>query len=128
MDYSIFFIKFYGYFFFLMAAALLLSKDGRETMLSVAKDKSFVVLTGFVSLMMGLPVVILHNIWTADVLGFITFVGWMSTVKGVVRIAKPSFVVQKMESYNGASSKIWLVVALVIGAGLMCAGYYPYWS
>jgi hypothetical protein len=128
MDYSIFFIKFYGYFCFLMAAALLLSKDGRETMLSASKDKSFVVLTGFISLLMGLPVIILHNIWTADVLGFITFVGWMSVLKGVVRIAKPSFVVQKMENYTGASSKIWLVVALIIGAGLMYAGYYPYWS
>lgn len=126
MDYSIFFIKFYGYFFFLMSLALLISKEGREAILSVATEKSFVISTGFISLMFGLPVVILHNIWTFDVVGFITFLGWMSVLKGVIRIAKPSVVARMTEKFD-SSSKTWLVIALLIGAGLMYAGYYPYW-
>lgn len=126
MEYSIFFVKFYGYFFFLMGVALLF-KDGRETILLLSIDKSFVVLTGFVSLMIGLPGVILHNIWTPDVLGFVTFVAWMSTIKGVVRIAKPSYVVQKMERFQNSSNKVWIISAVLLGLGLMYAGYYPYW-
>ena len=127
MDYSIFFIKFYGYFMFLFAGALLISKEGKKWMIKSSQDETNIVLTGIISLLIGLPVIILHNIWTADVLGFITFIGWMSTLKGVVRIAFPSFVVNKMKKYTENSSNIWLIFAMLLGAGLMYCGYYPYW-
>jgi hypothetical protein len=126
MEISIFFVKFYGYFFFLFTGALLISRDGREVMIQASKEKSHVMFTGMLSLIIGLPVIILHNIWTFDVLGLVTFIGWMSVIKGVVRIAFPNFVVQKMESYN-SESKVWLIAAVLIGAGLMYCGYYPYW-
>ena len=125
MDYSIFFIKFYGYFIFLFAGALLISKDGRKVIITQSKEN--IMLTGMISLIIGLPVIILHNIWKADVSGLVTFIGWMSTLKGVVRIAYPSFVVNKMKNYTENSSNIWLIFAMLLGAGLMYCGYYPYW-
>jgi len=127
METSIFFLKFYGYFFFLFAGALLFSKKGMEVMIIAGKDEKHVMLTGMLSLFIGLPVIILHNIWTFDVFGFLTFMGWMTVVKGVVRIAFPSFVVRKMERYKSSQSKIWLIIAIMIGLGLMYCGYYPYW-
>lgn len=127
MDYSIFFIKFYGYFMFLFAGALLISKEGKKWMIKSSQDETNIVLTGIISLLIGLPVIILHNIWTADVLGFITFIGWMSTLKGVVRIAFPSFVVNKMKKSTVNSLNIWLIFAMLLGAGLIYCGYYPYW-
>ena len=126
-EYSIFFIKFYGYFMFLFAGSLLISKDGRKVMISASKEKSHIMLTGMISLIIGLPVIIMHNIWTADILGFITFFGWISTLKGVVRIAFPAFVVNKMKNYTENSFNIWLIFAMLLGAGLMYCGYYPYW-
>ena len=125
MDYSIFFIKFYGYFIFLFAGALLISKDGRKVIITQSKEN--IMLTGMISLIIGLPVIILHNIWKADVSGLVTFIGWMSTLKGVVRIAYPSFVVNKMKNYTENSFNIWLIFAMLLGAGLMYCGYYPYW-
>ena len=126
METSIFFLKFYGYFFFLFAGALLISKKGMKVMIAASKDETHIMFAGMLSLIIGLPVIILHNIWTLDVLGFVTFIGWNSVVKGIVRIAFPSFVVKKMESYN-SESKVWLIIAVLIGAGLMYCGYYPYW-
>ena len=125
METSIFFLKFYGYFFFLFAGALLISKKGMKVMIAASKDETHIMFAGMLSLIIGLPVIILHNIWTFDVLGFVTFIGWNAVVKGVVRIAFPSFVVKKMESYN-SESKVWLIIAVLIGAGLMYCGYYPY--
>ena len=127
MEYSIFFIKFYGYFMFLFAGALLISKEGRKWMIKSSQDETNIVLTGIISLLIGLPVIILHNIWTADVLGFITFIGWMTTLKGVVRIAFPSFVANKMKEKTENSLNILLIFAMLLGAGLMYCGYYPYW-
>ena len=126
-EYSIFFIKFYGYFIFLFAGALLISKEGRKWMIKSKKKKKNIVLTGIISLLIGLPVIILHNIWTADVLGFITFIGWMTTLKGVVRIAFPSFVANKMKEKTENSLNILLIFAMLLGSGLMYCGYYPYW-
>ena len=99
-EYSIFFIKFYGYFMFLFAGALLISKEGRKMMIKTSQDETQVILTGMISLIIGLPVIILHNVWTADILGFITLIGWTTSLKGVVRIAFPSFVVNKMKKYT----------------------------
>ncbi len=112
---------------FLFAGALLLSKEGRKMMIKTSQDETQVILTGMISLLIGLPVIILHNIWTADIVGFITFIGWMSVLKGVVRIAYPSFVVNKMKNYTEKSSTIWLIVAILLGSGLIYCGYYPYW-
>ena len=109
MDISIFFVKFYGYFFFLFAGALLISKKGREVMIAASKDETHIMFTGMLSLFIGLPVIILHNIWTFDVLGFVTFIGWISVVKGVVRIAFPSFVVKKMDELEHKCDYIFLV-------------------
>ena len=95
-------------------------------MIAASKDETHIMFTGMLNLIIGLPVIILHNIWTFDVLGFVTFIGWNSVLKGVVRIAFPSFVVKKMES-NNSESKVWLIIAVLIGAGLMYCGYYPYW-
>ena len=94
-------------------------------MIAASKDETHVMFTGMLSLLIGLPVIILQNIWTLDVLGFVTFIGWMSVLKGVVRIAFPSFVVQKMERNKNSESKVWLIIAVLIGAGLMYCGYYP---
>ena len=85
---------------FLFAGALLISKEGRKMMIKTSQDETQVILTGMISLIIGLPVIILHNVWTADILGFITLIGWTTSLKGVVRIAFPSFVVNKMKKYT----------------------------
>ena len=53
METSIFFLKFYGYFFFLFAGALLISKKGMEVMIAASKDETHVMFTGMLSLMIG---------------------------------------------------------------------------
>ena len=85
------------------------------------------MLTGMISLIIGLPVIILHNIWKADVSRLVTFIGWMSTLMGVVIIAYPSFVVNKMKNYTENSFNIWIIFAMLLGVGLVYCGYYPYW-
>ena len=109
---------------FLFAGALLINKEGMK---KLYQDETNIMIGGVISLLIGLPVIILHNIWTTDVLGVITYIGWMSTLKGVVRIAFPSFVVNKMKKSTVNSLKIWLIFAMLLGAGLIYCGYYPYW-
>ena len=125
MDYSIFFIKFFGYFYFLIGFCFIISKKARENMPAQTKSSPF--LMALFCLLMGLPVVILHNIWEFSVVGFITLMGWGALVKAVVLLAFPDLIFSKLDNRSDNLLKIRAWVAFIFGLGLMYCGYYPYW-
>ena len=123
---SIFFVKFMGYFMFLTGSALFLSKETRTAMLENMKNnESFLMVMGYITLLIGLPIVILHNVWELSVLGLVTLMGWVMLIKGFVFLAKPSMV--KKRELSEKKSKIRGLIVALIGLGLMYCGYYPYW-
>ena len=123
---NIFFVKFMGYFMFLTGSALFLSKETRTAMLENMKNnESFLIAMGYITLLIGLPIVILHNVWELNVLGLVTLMGWVTLIKGFVFLAKPSMV--KKRELSEKKSKIRGLIGALIGLGLMYCGYYPYW-
>lgn len=123
---SIFFVKFMGYFMFLTGSALFLSKEARSTMLeNMKRNDSFLMAMGYITLLIGLPIVIIHNIWELSVLGLVTLIGWGSLIKGFVLLAKPSIV--KKKELSEKNLKIRGFIQFLIGLALMYCGYYPYW-
>jgi uncharacterized membrane protein HdeD (DUF308 family) len=126
MEISIFFVKFMGYFMFLTSSALFLSKESRTAMLENMKNnESFLIAMGYITLLIGLPIVILHNVWELNVLGLVTLMGWVTLIKGFVFLAKPSIV--KKKELSEKNIKIRGLIGALIGLGLMYCGYYPYW-
>ena len=91
------------------------------------QTKSSPFLMGLFCLLMGLPVVILHNIWEFSVVGFITLIGWGALVKAVVLLAFPDLIFSKLDNRSDNLLKIRAWVAFIFGLGLMYCGYYPYW-
>ena len=127
MEISIFFVKFMGYFIFLTSSALFLSKESRTAMLENMKNnESFLIAMGYITLLIGLPIVILHNVWALNVLGLVTLIGWGTLVKGFVLLLKPSMI--KKKDYSDKSLKTRGLIGALIGLGLMYCGYFPYWS
>ena len=123
---NIFFVKFMGYFMFLTGSALFLSKETRTAMLENMKNnESFLIAMGYITLLIGLPIVILHNVWELNVLGLVTLMGWVTLIKGFVFLAKPSIV--KKKELSEKNLKIRGLIGALIGLGLMYCGYYPYW-
>lgn len=123
---NIFFVKFIGYFMFITGSALMLSKESRMSLLENMKhNDSFLILLGYLNLLIGIPIVILHNIWEFSVLGLVTIIGWMMVIKGFVFFAKPSLV--KKKDITEKNIKIRICIAAFIGLGFMYCGYYPYW-
>ena len=124
---NIFFVKFMGYLMFLTSGALFFSKEYRTTMLENMKNNdSFVIAMGYITLVIGLPFVILHNVWELNVLGLVTLMGWVTLVKGIVLLAKPSIV--KKKDYSEKNLKTRGLIGALIGLGLMYCGHFPYWS
>jgi hypothetical protein len=72
-------------------------------------------LSGLLSLLAGLAIVNLHNMWRADWRVIITVMGWLMTIGGIIRIVLPQFAVAVGSTiYGGRTSTI--VAALIVGA------------
>ena len=95
-------------------------------LLEMAAQPSFILSSGFMALIVGLPVIILHNVSTFNVLGLVTLMGWLSVLKGVIRLAKPSYVARLQQKFTTTTTSL-LVSDMLLGLGLMYAGYFPYW-
>jgi len=82
-------------------------------------------LSGFLSLLAGLSIVNLHNVWQPDWRLIITVLGWLMTIGGVMRIVLPRVALAVGSTiYSGSASTI--VVALltgVLGTFLSFKGY-----
>ena len=78
------------------------------------------------ALIVGLPVIILHNVWNFNVLGLVTLLGWLSVSKGVIRLAKPSYVARLQQKFTTTATYL-LVFDMLLGLGMMYAGYFHYW-
>ena len=127
MDYSILIVKFWGYFFLAFSIPLFLSSKSRETLLELAIDKSFIFMSGFISLIMCIPLVLINNVWSADIVGFTTFIAWMGIAKGIIRISNPEIIIRKTSKFKDKSLRIVGRMTFLLGAGMVYAGYFPYW-
>lgn len=122
MDLSLFLGQFWGWLLVVSCAVFLVQGNARlQDVFKLANDKAFAVLSGYIALVLGLATVLLHNVWTADWQGVVTAIGWISLVKGVVRIGFPNAVsgMASVFKNNPAFTRAVLVVAIVIGGWLV---------
>ncbi|MGA7405160.1 MAG: hypothetical protein WBW67_10265, partial [Pseudolabrys sp.] len=87
-----------------------------ESMIAEALHTGIVFyLSGLLSLLAGLAIVNLHNMWCADWRVIFTILGWLMTIGGIIRIVMPQIAVAIGSTiYGGRASTI--AVALIIGA------------
>lgn len=124
MDTTLFLVQFWGWLMLIFGVVFLFKKPSSlMELFRLAEDKAFVAASGFLSVVVGLLTVLLHNVWASDWTVIITIAGWVSLVKGVIRIGFPRWVSQmavKMENRSGLV-RVSLVVMIVLGAWLLWA-------
>ena len=124
MEHSIFLAKVLGLYLLIVPAAVLLNrKQFAELAKEFVANPAIVFLSGLLALILGLLMVVSHNVWTADWRAVITFIGWLTLAKGVVRILFP----EKLATFViDPSSTKWtfaLIVLLGLGIYLTCVGF-----
>ena len=76
-----------GLLYFSIGVGMLFDVDSfRKMYKAFAKDSPLMFITGFVALVVGYLIVVNHNIWAWDRVVLITIIGWMSLIKGELRI------------------------------------------
>jgi hypothetical protein len=94
-----------------------------EVMTDLANSKGLLWLTGLITFVMGMVMVALYNVWSADWRVLVTLLGWLTVIKGAVIMLVPSsmmllyrrFWSNHLLTYSG-------LYALVLGGVLLFLG------
>jgi hypothetical protein len=93
----------------------------------VAHDYGLIFLSGVLSLLGGIAIVRVHNIWIGDWRIIITVLGWLAIAGGLIRMWFPQRAAPIAETFaaNATALVIAGFVLLVLGAFLSYKAYGP---
>ena len=108
MDRSLFLARLMGPTFVAIALGMLINLGMYESMIAEALHTGIVFyLSGLLSLLAGLAIVNLHNMWCAEWRVIFTILGWLMTIGGIIRIVMPQIAVAIGSTiYGGRASTI----------------------
>lgn len=125
METSIFFARFIGFYLVIVLVALLLNYSRFKDIALKTSTPNRTFITGVCSLIFGLVVVLLHNVWEWDWRVLITLIGWLSLIKGVVRIYFTDWATKTITKF--AENKVLMIaisiIFIIIGLILLYYGY-----
>lgn len=117
MDVSVFFARLWGGFFVIFGLLFLVTRFLGKV-IEMTEDRSFVIATGYNTLLMGLVTVILHNLWVADWRVAITVLGWSTLIKGVMKIGFPEVIHRQAQVFKGGQT-LNAIILLALGGWLI---------
>ena len=128
MELSIFLAKVFGLYLVIISIAVWLRrKDLGELAVSFSQDKVHIYLSGVIFLLLGLALVVSHNIWDTAWQSVISVLGWLTLAKAGIRI----FFTNKVGKFaHKAVGSKWYWLAIVasfsIGIWLVYKGFNGY--
>ncbi|MDO8510398.1 MAG: hypothetical protein Q7S15_02125 [bacterium] len=127
MEQTLFLAELMGLFSLIMGFSMLLR---RKMVMGVfdemANGRLTLYLIGVLEVILGLALVLKHNIWTEGSLAFtISILGWLILAEGVLYVSLPERITRKMLVF-AERSRAYFVIALfylVLGGYLVYAGF-----
>jgi len=122
METTTFLAQFWGWLIVITCLIFLIRRKVLlDELFRLVEDKSFTLFSGYIALVIGLATVILHNVWVADWRVAITIFGWISLIKGIVRIGFPEATQKFVPVLKDKPLLIQalLVIAILLGAWLI---------
>jgi len=125
MESTLFLAKIMGVMFAVIGLAILFdTKYYMKAFEDFFKNKGLMYVTGFIILIMGLLLVLVHNRWTEDWTVVITILAWLTFLKGLFFMLFPSWMVGFSKKFM---TKSYLtgsgVFALLLGLCLIYKGF-----
>ena len=126
MDTSLFLAKLLGPLLLSLSAAMLINQvNMREMATDFLEHRGLIFLTGILTLLAGLAIVLTHNVWEWRWPVIITIFGWLSVIGGIFRIVFPDSVKSIGQSMLAKPAVMTAggVAQGLIGAWLCYVGY-----
>jgi hypothetical protein len=121
MEITIFFARLWGSFFIIFGLLFIITRQLGKT-IEMTDDKAFVISTGYITLIMGLVTVILHNIWVASWEVVITILGWSTLIKGIMKVGYPEQIHKQAQRFK-KKQMLSAVFIILLGAWLLWMSY-----
>lgn len=127
MQTSFFIAKLLGPMFLVVGAALLSRPEAFRALLKeFVASGALMYLAGFLGLLSGLALLLVHNVWAPDWRLVITLIGWATLVRALVTIFRPQAIISladRLVEFKNAFPAA-AAIDLVIGAALSYFGYF----
>ena len=115
MDVSIFLAKAIGLYYVIVAIAMFVNSSKFTAFLSdFAKNSTMLIPAGLFTLLIGILLVLTHNVWDSSWRIIISVIAWMALISMIKRCVKSK------QSYYSA-----VVIVLVLGIVLCYFGFVP---
>ncbi|HKF51979.1 MAG TPA: hypothetical protein VKB26_06680 [Candidatus Acidoferrales bacterium] len=127
MPHTAFLAKLIGLFSLIVAVLVGINKNATlVTVGGIVQSAEILMVLGFISLAVGLAIVLSHNVWRKGLLALVvTLGGWVFLLRGVMVLALPHQ--QLVALLNVADYQqlfyVYVVIALIIGAYLTIGGF-----
>lgn len=112
MEISAFFARLWGAFYLIFESLFLLT-NYLGKVIEMTEDRAFVTSTGYITLLLGLVTVILHNIWVLDWRIAITVLGWSTLTKAILKIGFPELIHKRAQAFKKQQ-----IVSAILAVGL----------
>jgi vacuolar-type H+-ATPase subunit I/STV1 len=119
MDNSLFLAKFWGWYLIIFFLVLSLNPKRIKQIFNDLKDEKFLIITAFVSIMIGLLNIIFHNIWDLSYKLIITLIGWFALIFGLALFILPKRTVAWLEIVNIKLVQVIYMLLFFIGIFLL---------
>lgn len=125
METSVFLAKVLGLFGVISTIAIIFTyKEHLRLERESAENPASLYVSGYIFLLIGILIVVSHNIWSSDWRLIITILGWMILLKGSLRIISPesvkTLINKKRDNFKYIIPEI---IILIISSYLLYQGF-----
>lgn len=127
MDLTMFLAQVMGIYILIAGVSgLLYPKRAKRALEEVTKSYVIPFFDGSLALIVGLLVVLTHNVWEGLAASLVTLIGWAAVVEGVVMLLLPhdsiAAIAEKLSGRNMVMA--WSVLAVLVGGFLVYYGFF----
>jgi hypothetical protein len=111
---SNFLANIWGLSFIIIALSLLIYQENIKKIFELAENKTNLFICGVLSLILGIAMVLSHNIWVSNWRIVITLLGWLILVRGIVLLFFPKICLNFLKKIKDNQNIPFALVAVVI--------------
>lgn len=124
MELSNFLANIWGLSFIIVALSLLIYQENIKRLFELAENEINLLFHGVFCSVVGITMILTHNLWVSDWRVIVTLLGWLILAKGVMLLFLPELsvnILKKMKNNQWISSA--LVAAVLLGCVLIYFGF-----
>jgi uncharacterized membrane protein len=130
MFHSIILAQILGLYLFIISI-LMLARPGhfRDVVDNLKPESGALLVGGALSLLFGLMLIVIHNIWIWDFKVLVTVIAYITVIKSIMILAFPAKVIELTQKcYSGMGYYASCVISLIVGFILIGEGFCPLYS